>query len=363
MNLKSQKGATGADIIISITVIVMTVSIVSMIYVNTTLQGRNINRTAGATRIATNIIENINKMTYVDFVTEYNGANWSVVGESPNQDFYGYKTNVQDTVLNTKIPQGYTVYLIAENKYGSNLNSRPQKQRYDLIRDIKVIVFYDVGEKHEKVELSTVKKREIINEVNKPVLDVLKQQGFLGGNKKVYPIKYLESVGGYIKADENDADWYKYSARKWAMVVVSNKKEKDLFDINGKLLSNITGYEIYTWVPRFFYKEAVSEGEVDKFEEFQYLTESNTSIQEIQLTTTTPGLSDFLRIISFGPKKSVNTIATNYSGNRTGEWVKVKDSVNSNLLTPRNNETNEEKETYKYARILNNSDYGPCEVH
>ena len=62
--LKNEKGATGADIVVALSIIVLTVAVISMIYVNVNNDSKNVNRTAGATRIATNILENINIMLY-----------------------------------------------------------------------------------------------------------------------------------------------------------------------------------------------------------------------------------------------------------------------------------------------------------
>ena len=62
--LKTEKGATGADIVVALSIIVLTVAVISMIYVNVSNDSKNVNRTAGATRISTNILENINIMLY-----------------------------------------------------------------------------------------------------------------------------------------------------------------------------------------------------------------------------------------------------------------------------------------------------------
>ena len=55
-NFKNEKGATGADIVVALSIIVLTVSVISMVYINLTNGSKNVNRTAGATRIATNIL-------------------------------------------------------------------------------------------------------------------------------------------------------------------------------------------------------------------------------------------------------------------------------------------------------------------
>ena len=348
MKLKGQKGATGADIIISITIIVIVVTIASMIYVNTTLQGRNVNRTAGATRIATNIMENIEKMSYNDFVAEYikDPPTWTSVTEG---DYANYKSATETTVFNTKIPKGYTVYLYGEPNYGSHEND---SEKFDLVRDIKLSVTYKVGDVIEKIDLATSKTREIIKEVNEPNTSLLTQQKILKRNDKFYPIKYVESVDAYIKTDENDIEWYDYSKKNWAMVVISKKNENELFDINGKLLLYAGGYEIYTWIPRFFYSEETVEGEENstlEFTEFQHLT-TEYSIQEARLKANDDDDTELI-YTSFGPQRFNNTTSTDM-GNATGKWILAKDE---NVINKIDDDA--------YGKILNESIYGPCDFH
>lgn len=249
MNFKNQKGATGSDIIISMTIIIITVAVVSMIYVNTTLQSRNVTRTAGATRIATNMLENMEKMSYADFDAEYNSiaVGWNSITSG---DYNGYKSATNTTAFNTKIPKGYIVYLYAEPSYGSHVLAAEQ---FDLVREIKLSVTYHVGDVNEKVDFSTSKTREIVDEVNAPNTDILSSQGIVSIQKKFYPVKYSEDAGAYIKTSTDDSDWYNYSNKKWAMVIVSTEPESTLFDVNGKVIADTSKYAKYTWIPKYFY--------------------------------------------------------------------------------------------------------------
>jgi len=87
-NLKNEKGATGADIVVALSIIVLTVSVISMVYINLTNGSKNVNRTAGATRIATNILENIDKMSYTQYNETLNAfatndsKGWTVTGDA-----------------------------------------------------------------------------------------------------------------------------------------------------------------------------------------------------------------------------------------------------------------------------------------
>lgn len=330
MNLKSQKGATGADIVIASTVIVLTIAIVSMIYVNTTLQSRNVTRTAGATRIATNVLENIEKMTYIDCISEYNKPIWENVTDG---EYNGYKLATDTTVYNTKIPKGYKLYLQAEPNYGSASNN---SEKFDLVRDVKLAVTYNVGDVNEKVEFNVSKSREVVNEVNEPNTSILR------GNKSFYPIKYSDIANAYVKTTEDDSNWYNYTSKKWAMVVVSNEKEEDLFDSNGKLIADSSKYEKYVWIPRFFYTND------NKFSEFAYLL-TNKAIREAALSSVDNNVD--LNYTTYVDAKSESTNVTDMNEN-TGKWVVATNESNESVIANDN-----------FGKILNESIYGPCEIH
>ena len=65
--LNSEKGITGVDIVVAITMIVLTISVVMAIFININNTARSVTRTSGATRIATNILEQIEIMYYGEF--------------------------------------------------------------------------------------------------------------------------------------------------------------------------------------------------------------------------------------------------------------------------------------------------------
>lgn len=172
MNIRSQKGATGTDIIVAATIIVFTMAIVSMIYVNTTFESRNVTRTAGATRIATNILENIEKLPYEEFVNSFNTEITGVAKQTAGDfiDYYLLDGGADKKLFSTSIPRGYDVYMKADQSYGSHTNTAEQ---FDLVREINIVVAFSVGERLEKVDFKTVKEREVLFEANKPVTDYL----------------------------------------------------------------------------------------------------------------------------------------------------------------------------------------------
>ena len=347
MNLKSEKGATGSDIIFAITAIVLSIAVVSMIYVNTTLQSRNVTRTAGATRIATNILENIEKMSYTDFEAEY----MRVKGADPItiiiSNYMTYPSLTNTTAFNTKIPRGYTVYIYGEPNFGSHESTTEQ---FDLVRDIKLTVVFQVGDMEKVVDFSTSKKREIVNEVNEPVTTILVSQGITdNGDKKFYPIKYSEDAKSYIRTSGDDPEWYNYPNKKWAMVIVSTENEEELFDLNGKLIALSSKYKKYAWIPKYFYSE---NGTGQQISEFAYQSSSDKAIKSKQELKAMDN-STILYYNTYGAKLDTSIEPTSFvlNGNQkiSGKWVLADTIYNITSDTDGN--------------LLNSSIYGPCEIH
>lgn len=340
--LKSQKGATGTDVLVSAAIIVLSIGIVSMMYVNTSVQSRNITRTAGATRIATNLIENIDAMSYEDFLSAYGTTSPVTIVGSASQSF-----------LNTSIPNGFTVEVKAEKVFGSHTTSSEQ---FDLVRQIEVTVSYPVGKVTENVKFNTVKQRELIEECNAPATADL---SLLAG-MSYYPIKYVQTIGAYVKTTEDDPEWYDYTNKNWATVIVSNVAEDSLFDVNGKFIGTINATSVaskstntsyiqkYVWIPKFFTEGTES---TSSFTCFSFRDSTNQRISESELASE-DGTSKFKYYkasnIDSTDKDNVNL----FSSTLTGMWAEI--AVSS---------TNVQSFESSPAQRLNESGYGPYNMH
>ena len=245
-NLKNEKGATGADIVVALSIIVLTVSVISMVYINLTNGSKNVNRTAGATRIATNILENIDKMSYTQYNETLNAfatndsKGWTVTGDANAKTIVleGKKTGTEK-IFDTKIPKGYKVELTSQS-----INAGDSLTKYDLIKKINVKVTFTVSKTEQNVSLYTSKEREQLAEVNKPDIDSLNITG-----KSYVPIKYSTTQQAYVVTDEKDINWYDYSNKVWAMVYVDSLSNINSIKNAGKLSTaqaNSTG-NIYYW--------------------------------------------------------------------------------------------------------------------
>lgn len=310
-NLKNEKGATGADIVVALSIIVLTVSVISMVYINLTNGSKNVNRTAGATRIATNILENIDKMSYEQYnktfeeLTKKTGDAWDISEDKTTITFDPKKTPETEKIFETKIPKGYKVELISQNVY---VNSLP---KYDLIKKINVKVTFTVSKTEQNVSLYTSKEREQLAEVNKPDIDSLNVTG-----KSYVPIKYSTTQKAYVVTDEKDINWYDYSNKVWAMVYVDSLDNINSIKNAGKLSTaqaNSTG-NIYYWIPRF---------STDKQALYNA---SNYPITNIQIETNDK--SQKMSIFSVGTATlSADTNEFNSNGKK-GLW-KAKNLLNS----------------------------------
>ena len=335
--LKSEKGATGTDVIVSATMIVITISIVSMLYVNISIQSRNITRTAGATRIATNLIENIDAMSYADFVKVFDGV---------TDNTLEYE-NTEERPFSTKIPNGYKATIEATPVYGSHGLSDKQDEQFDLVRQVNITVEYKVGNKLENVQFSTVKQRELIAECNSPSTSDLRSD-VLSSGVNFYPVKYLQNAKAYVRTTEDDPEWYNYTNKNWATVVVSKKSEKDLFDLNGKLIAKISTTKTsddYTqkvvWIPKYFTSTEADNPKV----KFAFYSSANRGIEEQTLKSN--GTASFL----YNTAAEVDSTWKDTFGgsNITGKWVLV-------------NSDNSFSDASNVAANLNKSQYGPCNM-
>ena len=314
INFKNEKGATGADIVVALSIIVLTVSVISMVYINLTNGSKNVNRTAGATRIATNILENIDKMSYeqynkaLDAFATNDSKGWTVTGDANAKTITleGKKTGTEK-IFDTKIPKGYKVELSSQS-----INAGDSLPKYDLIKKINVKVTFTVSKTEQNVSLYTSKEREQLAEVNKPDIDSLE----ITASKSYVPIKYSTTQQAYVVTNENDTNWYNYSNKVWAMVYVDSLSNINSIKNAGKLSTaqaNSTG-NIYYWIPRFS-----TDGQA-------LYNASNYPITNIQIKT--PDGTQAMSIFSVGTATlSADTNEFNSNGKK-GLW-KAKNLLNS----------------------------------
>lgn len=132
--IKQNKGFTAQDIVISIIIIVIFVSIITTLFYNFYLSTSAKNRNA----IALNCI--------IDLIEEAKMLKYDQLDQTKIEELLG------TLKLNKTIPNGYevTVELQKYNELEGNTDKK------DLIKILKVKVQYLVGQKTEKIEISTL---------------------------------------------------------------------------------------------------------------------------------------------------------------------------------------------------------------
>ena len=132
--IKQNKGFTTQDIVISIIIIVIFVSIITTLFYNFYLSTSAKNRNA----IALNCI--------IDLIEEAKMLKYDELDQTKIEEILGTLKS------NKTIPNGYevTVQLQKYNELEGNTDKK------DLIKILKVKVQYLVGQKTEKIEISTL---------------------------------------------------------------------------------------------------------------------------------------------------------------------------------------------------------------
>lgn len=227
---KNKKGLTGADVAVSIVLIVFTMGIVTAIYINTVNKSRDNIRHANATRIATNLAEKIQDLPYDVII-----ANGGYSSAGQNKKVYG-----------VTIPNGYYVELNVVN------NSNP-----DISANISINVSYNsYGSANKSVNINFRKDKELLEETNKPDLGVLYEDyGREDESMYYYPVRKIGA--NWVVSDWEDPLWYKYDAtgseHVYATVLktTNNYSLNDMitFDSNYGVASSVG--TIYLWIPRF----------------------------------------------------------------------------------------------------------------
>ena len=222
--LKNKKGITGTDVAAGITVIVLTVGIVTSIYINTIKKSKDSIRYANATRIATNIMENIQAKPF-EYLTNFCNEEYSVNGGNDVK------------VFDTKIPNGFKVKITA--KRDNTLN-------YDVSREVIVNVTYKASSSYKTLTLSGVKEKELMDMTNAP--DISLMLNYTETDNKTYYYPVIFDGINYTVTTTSDINWYDYEEGKYALLYKTTNGE---INVGTTGASNSIINDTYIWVPRF----------------------------------------------------------------------------------------------------------------
>ena len=219
--LHSNKGLTGADVAVSIAIILLTIAVISAIYVNATSDSKEEIRYSAATRIATQIIENIESMTYDEVIYRCDNSYNSVDSDEDG------------TVFEVSVPSGYSATVTT---------SEVDEAEIDVVRDITVNVTYKISNTEKSITLYTTKEKELLEQTNEPNLNLIEDYD----SSNYYAIKYTSS--GYMVTVTSDEDWYNYDMGEYALIYYSSNS----YNYGDIISSGSIQYgSVYIWVPRF----------------------------------------------------------------------------------------------------------------
>lgn len=258
--LNSEKGISSGDIIIALLIMITTLGVIIMIYQNLVIGGKEVDRKAGATRIAVNVIENIDMLFYDQFENELKTLTDS--GLATTNDNISYSiSGAGDKAFGTKIPRGY------------NLNLQVQDVGdYGLVKKITVKVEYNQNNQKEDITLEKVIEKEVVRECNSPQFtsEYVKQMipegvqylmhseissGIPGTTKIICPIQYDGNIRKYKVIQDEQEIWYSYSSKNWARVLIIEYSLLDNYvNSSNKTIQDdsiLRSENSYIWIPRF----------------------------------------------------------------------------------------------------------------
>lgn len=240
--LKSEKGISGVDVAVAITILVMAVVVVTMIYVNINTGNKSINRTAGATKLATNILENIQLTDYENIVS------------------LDTKNGAGNRIYNTKVPNGYHAIVTVTEGASTDI--------FYLVKNVTVEIKYKISGEEKNIKVSTAVEEKYKEECNPPkftekfLINSPDTETKQLSSKVIVPIKYSYVTDKYVVTTESDKEWYNYSSKEWAKILVfpDNIVKSKFMDSNGNIITDavvvsgaskkFTDY-LYVWIPNF----------------------------------------------------------------------------------------------------------------
>lgn len=134
LEIKENKGLTTADIVVAVSIIIIFIGLITSLFYNFYMTTTAKNRNAIATNCLIDVIEEIKTIKYE---------------EIDNDKINLLISNMQE---NKTIPKGYEINYEIQ-KY-NEIEGNTSKS--DLIKILKVSVQYTLGQKEEKIEISTL---------------------------------------------------------------------------------------------------------------------------------------------------------------------------------------------------------------
>lgn len=235
VNLKNNKGISGIDIVVSVGIITITLTILVALYLNLYISNIELERRTQAISYATQILEKVSELYYADVTTE----------NFTTQTLENGKTQI----AGIQIPKGYNVTV--------NIQPYNNNEATDVVKNVEVTVKYNIAKKENILNLSSYKTKEILIIPNAPDL---------GQNLVAVKVQKNGAQSTYKLTNALDSQWYNYRNKTWALAVEKGKTNETI----------VTG-DLYVWIPRYaYYTDASNKINV----EFLY-TDKNKTVDDL----------------------------------------------------------------------------------
>lgn len=246
------------EIMFSILFVFVAILLISAIFANIYINSIEITKSAEATSIITNVLENMKKRTFKEFKNYIDGL--SIVGiskqiENQTQLIFVNGFECQEKFFGTDIPKDYNLVVEIANT----------DKNFDLAKNIDIVISYSIFGKSHSLRMDTLLEREKIEEVNEPIInnEYFNSLNINIDNYYIIPIKYSYDSNSYVITSAGDVDWYNYSSKEWAKVLIFPKngdiQKENFIDLNGNVKKqvNYNGADLnlydymYVWIPNF----------------------------------------------------------------------------------------------------------------
>lgn len=253
------------ELFFSVIIIFSIVCLITIICFEIKIYSQKINKKSEASLIASNILENMKTRSYDDienYINEISYVGMTKKIENNIQYITIYGSEFTEKFFGTEIPNDYVIDFQMEN----------YNEEFNVLKKVSIDVQYSVNKKLEDFVLSTIIERENIDECNLPVIndEYFKEFGISEDEYEIIPIKYSEKENCYFITSSDDEEWFNYSTKRWAKVVIFSREGNSLKDLfvqsDGRVKSiaiydnvslNIENY-IYVWIPNFSKKDDIT---------------------------------------------------------------------------------------------------------
>ena len=253
------------ELFFSLIIIISIIFVITIICLEIKAYSNRINGKTEMALIASNIIENIKTRSY-DNVEEYLNE-LSYVGiskkiENNIQYVTVYGNQFSEKFFGTAIPEEYIIEFESVNN----------AEGFNIQKKISILIYYNNYNKEDGFEISTIIERENINECNFPIItdEYFKEFDISEKEFEFVPIKYSKEKNVFVTTTKDDTEWFNYSAKQWAKILIFNKNEKrlkDAFVNSDGTINNFVNYEdikidvkdyVYVWIPNFSIKDEIT---------------------------------------------------------------------------------------------------------